>query len=66
MKKRFFAGLLAAMMALSAAGCSGSTEETTAAVTETEESTAAQSEAESSEAESPEASSNDEAEVPEL
>ena len=66
MKKRFFAGLLAAMMALSAAGCSGSTEETTAAATETEESTAAQSEAESSEAESPEASSNDEAEVPEL
>ena len=66
MKKRFFAGLLAAMMALSAAGCSGSTEETTAAATETEESTAAQSEAESSEAESPEASSNHEAEVPEL
>lgn len=66
MKKRFFAGLLAAMMALSAAGCSGSTEETTAAATETEDSTAAQSEAESSEAESPEASSNDEAEVPEL
>ncbi len=66
MKKRFFAGLLAAMMALSAAGCSGSTEETTAAATETEESTAVQSEAESSEAENPEASSNDEAEVPEL
>lgn len=66
MKKRFFAGLLAAMIALSAAGCSGSTEETTAAATETEESTAAQSEAESSEAENPEASSNDEAEVPEL
>ncbi len=60
MKKRFFAGLLAAMMALSATGCSGSTEETAAAASEAEESVAAQTE-ESSEAESSEA-----AEAPEL
>ncbi|MGI6079943.1 MAG: ABC transporter substrate-binding protein [Candidatus Avilachnospira sp.] len=60
MKKRFFAGLLAAMMALSATGCSGSTEETAAAASEAEETAAAQAE-ESSEAESSEA-----AEAPEL
>lgn len=60
MKKRFFAGLLAAMMALSATGCSGSTEETSAAASEAEETAAAQAE-ESSEAESSEA-----AEAPEL
>ena len=60
MKKRFFAGLLAAMMALSATGCSGSTDETAAAASEAEETAAAQAE-ESSEAESSEA-----AEAPEL